>query len=86
MKVNNMLDRLYKQFDALSEEYNVFKAETAGDAWLGACNLHEVQPDHAARLARFAVQHVRLCLCAALIATATVPADQRFGVVHLPYA
>ena len=56
IKVENMLDRLYKQFDALSVEYNVFKLDTSGDAYLGVCNLHENQEDHAARIARFAMQ------------------------------
>ena len=32
MKVSDMLDRLYTKFDAISEEHDVFKIETIGDA------------------------------------------------------
>ena len=29
--VANMLDRLYKEFDGLSNKYDIFKVETIGD-------------------------------------------------------
>jgi len=32
MKVSDMLDRLYTKFDAISEEHDIFKIETIGDA------------------------------------------------------
>ena len=56
IKVADMLDRLYHKFDALSVEFDIFKQETIGDAYMGVSNLHEKHEDHAARLARFAMQ------------------------------
>ena len=55
MKVADMLDRLYLQFDALSVQYDVFKLETVGDAYLAVSNLHKKYTDHSARIARFAL-------------------------------
>ncbi len=48
-EVSEMLDRLYVEFDNLAGTHGVFKVETIGDAWMGVCNLHQAQPDHAAR-------------------------------------
>ena len=33
--VANMLDRLYKEFDGLSNKYDIFKVETIGDGESG---------------------------------------------------
>lgn len=53
-KVANLLDRLYKAFDDLSDVHTVRKVETIGDSWMGVTNLSGSQPDdHAARVARF---------------------------------
>lgn len=53
-KVANLLDRLYKAFDELSDLHGVMKVETIGDSWMGVTNLSGSQPDdHAARIARF---------------------------------
>jgi hypothetical protein len=41
--VMNMLDRLYRKFDALSEKYDVFKVETIGDSYMAVANLHKDQ-------------------------------------------
>jgi len=41
--VMNMLDRLYRQFDLLSEKYDVFKVETIGDSYMAVANLHKDQ-------------------------------------------
>ena len=41
--VMNMLDRLYRKFDVLSEKYDVFKVETIGDAYMAVANLHKDQ-------------------------------------------
>ena len=55
-----MLDRLYKQFDAEAKIHRVYKQETIGDGYMGVCNFREEQPDHAARLLRFAVVLIRI--------------------------
>lgn len=55
MKVSRMLDRLYSTFDALSRAHDVFKVETIGDAYMAVTNLVKDQPDHAKRIAEFAL-------------------------------
>lgn len=37
----------------------VFKVETIGDAWMGVTNLTKEQPDHAQRIARFALDAMK---------------------------
>jgi class 3 adenylate cyclase len=55
--VSYMLDRLYSKFDALCKEFNVFKMETIGDAYIAVTNMQNDQnEDHAAILARFALR------------------------------
>mmetsp|Transcript_18241 Transcript_18241/g.27837 ORF Transcript_18241/g.27837 Transcript_18241/m.27837 type:complete len:382 (-) Transcript_18241:219-1364(-) len=58
MKVSDMLDRLYLQFDALSKHHDIFKVETIGDAYLAVTNLVQDQQDHAKRIANFAIDAV----------------------------
>jgi class 3 adenylate cyclase len=50
-----MLDRWFETLDGLADEHGVYKLETIGDAFLAATNLLAPQPDHAARMARFAL-------------------------------
>ena len=59
LEVSEMLHRLYTCLDALADQHGVFKVETIGDAWMGVTNLVQAQPDHAARIARFALDAVR---------------------------
>jgi serine/threonine protein kinase len=59
IKVSDMLDRLYQKFDKLSRKHGVFKVETIGDAWMGVTNLETPQPDHATRIADFAMDALR---------------------------
>jgi len=57
VKISQMLDRLYNAFDALSDEYNVFKVETIGDAYMAVTNLvDDQQMDHAVRVAHFSIK------------------------------
>lgn len=58
MKIADMLDRLYLAFDYLSDEHDVFKVETIGDAWMGVTNLVSDQPDHTRRIAEFAIEAI----------------------------
>jgi class 3 adenylate cyclase len=59
-KVANMLDRLYTKLDSLSQEYDVFKVETIGDAYMAVTNLVKDQSeDHAKRIAEFAIKAVQ---------------------------
>jgi class 3 adenylate cyclase len=58
-KVANMLDRLYHKFDTLSQELEIFKVETIGDAYMAVTNLVTKQThDHAKRIAEFAIRAV----------------------------
>jgi serine/threonine protein kinase len=58
-KVANMLDRLYHKFDTLSQELEIFKVETIGDAYMAVTNLVSKQTyDHAKRIAHFAIRAV----------------------------
>jgi class 3 adenylate cyclase len=50
-----MLNRWFETLDGLADEHGVYKLETIGDAFLAATNLLAPQPDHAARMARFAL-------------------------------
>ncbi|KAI2505827.1 guanylate cyclase [Fragilaria crotonensis] len=55
IKVSDMLDRLYSRFDELSRQYDIFKVETIGDAYMAVTNLIKDQDDHAKRIAEFSV-------------------------------
>lgn len=55
LKISDMLDRLYSKFDELSQLHDIFKVETIGDAYMAVTNLVKDQPDHATRVAKFAV-------------------------------
>lgn len=55
IKISDMLDRLYNAFDDLSHKHGIFKVETIGDAYMAVTNLVQDQPDHAKRIADFAV-------------------------------
>merc|ERR1712146_119719 len=46
------------QFDSLCEMHDIFKVETIGDAFMCCSNLVKTQDDHAARLARFALDAI----------------------------
>ena len=54
-----MLDRLYCALDSLTSQYNLFKVETIGDAYMVVGNLRHSQRDHAAQVARFAMEAVQ---------------------------
>ena len=58
-QVLSMLDRLYRAFDALTSKHNLFKVETIGDSYMVVGNLRCAQPDHAARVAYFAIEAVQ---------------------------
>jgi guanylate cyclase len=53
-----MLDNLYGKFDDLVKKHDLFKVETIGDAYMCVGNLRSRQPDHAHRIARFAMDAV----------------------------
>ena len=55
IQVSDLLDRLYSEFDDISEFHGVHKMETIGDAWMGVTNLIRPQDkDHCRRIALFA--------------------------------
>ena len=58
-KVSSLLNRLYQQLDALSYRHGVQKIDIVGDCYIAATNFTEEQSsDHAARLARWAIDAV----------------------------
>jgi len=59
LQVMDMLDRLYRLFDELTGKYGLFKVETIGDAYMTVGNLRTPQQDHAALVARFAIEAVQ---------------------------
>jgi class 3 adenylate cyclase len=68
-KVSRMLDNLFRRLDRLAYLHGVQKVDVVGDAYVAATNFTEDQPeDHAARLARFAID--------AVAAAQTVPVDE----------
>jgi class 3 adenylate cyclase len=60
LKVSDMLDRLYLQFDELTRKHDLFKVETIGDAYMCAGNLVKDQQDHAKRIAEFAADAIMI--------------------------
>jgi len=60
LKVSQMLDRLYSNFDDLSRKHDIFKVETIGDAYMAVTNLVKDQPDdHAKRIAEFSIEALK---------------------------
>ena len=51
----NLLNDIFSEFDDLAAEHGLEKIKTIGDAYMVAGGLPEVQPDHAERIARFAL-------------------------------
>ena len=54
-EVMDMLDDLYTRFDRLCNFHGLMKIETIGDSYMLVGGLREEQPDHTARVARFAL-------------------------------
>ena len=52
--VMDMLDTLYSLFDGLCKKHGLMKIETRGDEYMAVAGLHG-EPDHAAKVARFAL-------------------------------
>ena len=51
-----ILDRIFSRFDELTEEHDVEKIKTIGDAYMVAAGVPRPQPDHARRLGSLALQ------------------------------
>lgn len=51
----DLLDELFRRFDALAAEHRVEKVKTIGDAWMGVTGAPDPSPSHAADAARFAL-------------------------------
>ena len=51
----DMLNRVFSEFDALSERYGLEKIKTIGDAYMVAAGLPTPRPDHAEAIADMAL-------------------------------
>ncbi len=51
-----MLNRLFSEFDEICERHGVEKIKTIGDAYMAAAGLPHPRPDHAAAIARAALE------------------------------
>eukprot|EP00526_Cylindrotheca_closterium_P004007 CAMPEP_0113645796 /NCGR_PEP_ID=MMETSP0017_2-20120614/24155_1 /TAXON_ID=2856 /ORGANISM="Cylindrotheca closterium" /LENGTH=1160 /DNA_ID=CAMNT_0000557583 /DNA_START=12 /DNA_END=3494 /DNA_ORIENTATION=- /assembly_acc=CAM_ASM_000147 len=49
-----LLETVYKEFDTLAKQREVFKVETVGDCYVAVCGLPEPKKDHMTRMALFA--------------------------------
>lgn len=56
-----MLESLFRSFDALTEQHGVEKIKTVGDAYMAAAGVPLAVPDHAERIARLALAMVEAC-------------------------
>jgi adenylate cyclase len=54
-----MLNEMMHRFDALAVRYGVEKIKTIGDAYMAVVGLPQPAPDHAARLARMALEMLK---------------------------
>jgi adenylate cyclase len=54
-KTVELLNAIVTEFDALADRHGIEKIKTIGDAYMAASGIPERDPDHAARLARMAL-------------------------------
>ena len=53
-QVFKLLESLYREFDDIAKEMNVFKVETIGDSYMAVAGLPTPNKDHAVVMTRFA--------------------------------
>lgn len=59
IQIANMLDRFYNKLDDLTTQFDLYKIETIGDAFVAATNLVKDQShDHCKRVAQFALKAI----------------------------
>ncbi|KAK9497305.1 hypothetical protein O3M35_004648 [Rhynocoris fuscipes] len=58
-EVVSMLNGMYSIFDGLTEEHNVYKVETIGDAYTVVSGAPDHAPDHATRVAHLAFNMIK---------------------------
>jgi class 3 adenylate cyclase len=54
-KVVEMLNKVFLEFDKLSEKYGVEKIKTIGDCYMAACGVPEFNQKHATEIAKMAL-------------------------------
>jgi class 3 adenylate cyclase len=55
-QIVEMLNGLFSRFDEQAQKLGIEKIKTIGDCYMAVCGLPKVCPDHAARMARMALQ------------------------------
>ncbi|XP_052256190.1 speract receptor-like isoform X4 [Dreissena polymorpha] len=70
IQVVNLLNKLYITFDEIIDDYNVYKVETIGDAYMVVSGIPVETPVHAQQVANMAIDIVDACT--------------RFVIPHMP--
>ena len=70
LEIIELLNQLYSSFDAIIDQYNVYKVETIGDAYMVVSGLPESCDDSAQQICNMALDI--LCCC------------EEFKISHMP--
>ncbi|KAI9142529.1 adenylate and guanylate cyclase catalytic domain-containing protein [Paraphysoderma sedebokerense] len=60
MDIVNMLNDLYSKFDSVITQYNVYKVETIGDAYMVVSGIPNETPNHAVEIAKLSVHLMKV--------------------------
>ncbi|XP_022246237.1 retinal guanylyl cyclase 2-like isoform X2 [Limulus polyphemus] len=80
MEIVDLLNDLYTAFDNTIDNYNVYKVETIGDAYMVVGGLPEVIPNHAEEIATMALDLLHVCGKFKIRHMPTVPLMLRIGL------
>ncbi|XP_076356799.1 retinal guanylyl cyclase 2-like [Tachypleus tridentatus] len=80
MEIVDLLNDLYTAFDNTIDNYNVYKVETIGDAYMVVGGLPEIIPNHAEEIATMALDLLHVCGNFKIRHMPTVPLMLRIGL------